>query len=274
MPVIDLKTTTTPPPVISLCRTTTLVAIVAFCLTTAGTQAQDDRFTPKVADSNWKKDDAATAQVMQSAAMLRAKLLEDPHRPTYHFCMPEGGAGDPNGCFYADGRYHFLYLHNPFGLGATWGHASSHDLVHWRHHPDAIPPGPDDEFGAYSGGAFVDEDGTAYLSYWLKPGSEGKGVGIAKSTDPEFNKWVKLQPNPLIKANHRGYFDHTDAERQASLLRYGRSHKYLEKRREILYGHGEQVPGSRLWREERQADSPARRSAGVPRRSPLSFRIK
>jgi len=211
MPVIDLKKTKTPPPVISLCRMTVVVAIAAFCLTTGDTHAQDGRFTPKVTGSNWKKDDAATAQVMQSAAMLRAKLLEDPHRPTYHFCMPENGAGDPNGCFYVDGRYHFMYLHNPFGLGATWGHASTHDLVHWRHHPDAILPGPDDELGAYSGGAFVDEDGTAYLSYWLKPGRAGKGVGIARNVDPEFNKWVKLQPNPLIKANHRGYYDYTDA---------------------------------------------------------------
>ena len=127
MPVVDSKKTTlvsqpSPAPQLNLLsvmhpwRTTTLVAMVVFCLTTAGTQAQDDRFTPKVAGSNWKKDDPATAQVMQSAAMLRAKLLEDPHRPTYHFCMPENGSGDPNGCFYADGRYHFFYLRNPFGF--------------------------------------------------------------------------------------------------------------------------------------------------------------
>jgi len=26
--------------------------------------------------------------------------------------------------------------------GFCWGHLSSHDLIHWRHHPDAIGPGP------------------------------------------------------------------------------------------------------------------------------------
>jgi len=77
---MDIKKTTNPPPAISLCRMATLVAIAAFCLTTAHAQAEDERFTPKVVGSNWKKDDAATAQVMQSAAMLRAKLLEDRRR--------------------------------------------------------------------------------------------------------------------------------------------------------------------------------------------------
>ena len=194
-------------------RVPVLFLLVASCSTTVHAreqEGQEDRFTPRVSGSGWKKVDPATAGVMQSATLLREKLLEDPHRPTYHFCVLENGAGDPNGAFYADGRYHFMYLHNPFGLGAAWGHVSSHDLVHWRHHPDAIVPSPDDELGAYSGGAFVDEDGTAYLSYWLKPGPDGKGVGIARSVDPEFNDWGKLQPNPLIKANHRGYYDHTD----------------------------------------------------------------
>jgi beta-fructofuranosidase len=194
-------------------RVSASILLAAFCSTTVCAQEQEkreDRFTPRVAGSGWTKKDPATDGVMQSATLLREKLLEDPHRPTYHFCMPENGAGDPNGCFYANGRYHFMYLHNPFDLGATWGHASSHDLVHWRHHPDAILPGPDDELGAYSGGAFIDEDGIAYLSYWLKPGPDGKGVGIARSVDAEFDKWVKLQPNPLIKATHRGYYDHTD----------------------------------------------------------------
>ncbi len=75
-------------------RVLVLILFVALYSTTVCAQEQekqDDRFTPKVAGSNWKKDDPVTAQVMQLAAMLRAKLLEDPHRPTYHFYMPENG---------------------------------------------------------------------------------------------------------------------------------------------------------------------------------------
>ena len=39
----------------------------------------------------------------------------------------------------------------PHGVGFCWGHISSQDLVHWRHHPDAIGPGDGDE-GCFSGG--------------------------------------------------------------------------------------------------------------------------
>ena len=85
---------------------------------------------------------------IQSARELREQLLADPHRPGYHFAMPEdvGRPGDPNGAFYANGRYHLMYLYDRRGIhgwdgkGFCWGHISSSDLVHWRHHPDAIQP--------------------------------------------------------------------------------------------------------------------------------------
>ena len=60
-------------------RVPVLFLFVAFCSTTvcAGEQKkQEDRFTPKVAGSGWKKGDPATDGVMQSAALLREKLLE------------------------------------------------------------------------------------------------------------------------------------------------------------------------------------------------------
>jgi beta-fructofuranosidase len=56
-----------------------------------------------------------------------------------------------------------MYLSNRSGSGFCWGHISSGDLIHWRHHPDAIGPGHGDE-GYFSGGAFVDDNGAAYLS--------------------------------------------------------------------------------------------------------------
>lgn len=44
---------------------------------------------------------------------FRENLLKDKDRPGYHFCDPEGigDPGDPNGCFYANGRYHMMYLY-------------------------------------------------------------------------------------------------------------------------------------------------------------------
>ena len=96
-----------------------------------------------------------------------------------------------------NGRYHLMYLYNRNGSGFCWGHISSGDLVHWRHHPDAIGPGQGDE-GCFSGGAFVDDDGTAYLSYWMLWGA--KGIGLAKSRGPDFDAWTKL-PTPTRSSN-------------------------------------------------------------------------
>ena len=109
---------------------------------------------------------------IKAAKELREILLSDRYRPGYHFTVPEdiGKPGDPNGAFFADGRYHLMYLYSRrgikawHGVGFCWGHISSHDLVHWRHHPDVLRPG-DGDGGCFSGGGFVDDDGTAYITY-------------------------------------------------------------------------------------------------------------
>jgi beta-fructofuranosidase len=127
-------------------------------------------------------------EVIRSTTEFRQRLLEDPYRPAFHFCLPEdnGHPGDPNGAFFSNGRYHLMYLYHRTDKGFSWGHVSSKDLLHWRHHPDALIPGDGDE-GAFSGGAFVDDDGSATLSYWMLWGA--KGIGLAKNTDAEFNNW-------------------------------------------------------------------------------------
>jgi len=161
--------------------------------------------------TQWSKSDPVPASVVQSTRLFREKLLEDTYRPGYHFCVPEdnGRPGDPNGCFYANGRYHLMYLYNRNGVGFCWGHISSRDLVHWRHHPDAIGPGDDDD-GCFSGGGFVDDDGTAYLSYWMLWGD--KGIGIAKSSDRHYDHWRKLDANPVIKSTEWGITETTSED--------------------------------------------------------------
>jgi beta-fructofuranosidase len=173
--------------------------------------ARIDRDDPRsaVVPTEWSKSDPVPASVVQSARLFREKLLDDPFRPGYHFCIPEdnGRPGDANGCFYANGRYHLMYLYNRNGVGFCWGHISSKDLVHWRHHPDAIGPGDGDD-GCFSGGAFVDDDGTAYLSYWMLRGA--KGIGLAGSTDRHYELWQKLDANPVIKSTEWGITETTD----------------------------------------------------------------
>ncbi|MDO5554890.1 MAG: glycoside hydrolase family 32 protein [Planctomycetia bacterium] len=150
-------------------------------------------------------------RVVLNTRILREKFLNDPYRPGYHFVVPEdnGMPGDPNGCFYANGRYHLMYLYSRTQGGYCWGHVSSHDLVHWRHHPDAIGPGNGDD-GCFSGGAFLDDDGTAWLSYWMLWGE--KGIGLAKSSDANYDTWTKSDVNPIIKSTKYGITETVDKD--------------------------------------------------------------
>ena len=103
--------------------------------------------------------------------------------------------GDPNGAFYADGRYHLMYLYRNTAANAFhWGHISSADLLHWIHHPDALT-GLDGDEGCFSGGAFVDDDGTAYLSFWQFPSRDRTcpgGLALASSRPP-YDVWERME---------------------------------------------------------------------------------
>lgn len=169
--------------------------VITACSVSGGTSAP----LPK----SWSFSGSVPDEAVRSSRLLRERFLADPYRPTYHFCAPEDMAlpGDPNGAFFADGRYHLMYLYNRSGAGFCWGHISSADLIHWRHHPDAIGPGAGDE-GCFSGGAFVDDDGSAYLSYWMLWGA--KGIGLAKSSGTDYEAWAKLPENPVIKSTEWG----------------------------------------------------------------------
>lgn len=150
-----------------------------------------------------------TPPVIHAARELRYRMLADPYRPGFHFAFPEddGRPGDPNGAFYANGRYHLMYLYNHAGSGFAWGHVSSKDLVHWRHHPCAIAPGEGDE-GCFSGGAFVDKDGRAVLTYWGLWAT--RGICLAFSNDEHFDQWSKSAANPVIRSTEFGVTETID----------------------------------------------------------------
>ncbi len=132
---------------------------------------------------------------------FRERLLADPYRPMYHFAVPEGIGipGDPNGAFYANGRYHLMYLYRHEQKGFCWGHISSTDLVHFRHHPDAITTGANSR-GCFSGGALVDDDGKAYISFWDFVVADGEfgGLRIAVSDDDNYERW-EILPEYAVK---------------------------------------------------------------------------
>lgn len=137
-------------------------------------------------------------EISNNARRYSELLLADRHRPAWHFAIPYGCGmpGDPNGAFFADGQYHLMYLYrNHHNAAYHWGHLVSADLLHWRQLPDALT-GMDGDEGCFSGGAFLDDDGTAYLTFWkfaAKDGSDRSGIGMARSASP-YVVWERMKP--------------------------------------------------------------------------------
>ena len=159
-----------------------------------------------------------TRQMTHQARILREKYLKDPHRPGYHFVVPEGTHGpvDPNGALFWNGRYHLCYIYQHEGKH-YWGHVSSVDLVHWRQHPPALGPGDGDD-GIFSGGVFVDRDGVATITYWRLGTPDG--IAIATSTDADLECWTKSPHNPVIPSTKFGYAEVPSADDKGTIV-YG-----------------------------------------------------
>ena len=141
-----------------------------------------------------KRDEAA-----EDARSLRERILSDPARPGYHFVVPEGVAMpfDPNGAIYWKGRYHLFYIFQDNRLGMKsdhWGHMSSTDLFHWRHHPTGLLE------GMYSGNCFINKDGIPTICYH----QHGRGNAMAVALDDELNEWKKLESSPITPKTKEG----------------------------------------------------------------------
>lgn len=126
-------------------------------------------------------------RLAENARQLRERILSDPARPGYHFVIPEGVAMpfDPNGAIHWKGRYHLFYIFQDSRSGQRadhWGHVSSTDLFHWRHHPTGLLD------GMYSGNCFINGDGVPTICYHQK----GEGNAMAVALDDDLNAWRKL----------------------------------------------------------------------------------
>lgn len=94
------------------------------------------------------------------------KLNSEYNRPLIHYTPEYGWMNDPNGLFYdrKENLWHIYYQYTPHdtvaGLPLHWGHASSKDLVNWKHHDLAISPERPDE-GIFSGSIVIDRQNTS-----------------------------------------------------------------------------------------------------------------
>ncbi len=126
-------------------------------------------------------------------------------RPLFHLTPWTGWMNDPNGFSYYHGQYHLFYQYNPYDTewdAMHWGHAVSHDLLHWTYLPAALAPdAPYDSFGCFSGSAMELKDGRQLLLYTgvrKEGGDKGKEyqtqcVAVGDGTD-----YRKYDQNPVL----------------------------------------------------------------------------
>ncbi len=136
------------------------------------------------------------------------KIYTEQYRPQFHFSPAINWCNDPNGLVYNNGIYHLFYQHNPFGNQwghMTWAHATSKDLIRWKHLPIAIPE--ENGIMIFSGTCVVDKNNTSGF------GKDGKIPMVAVYTGHIENKnqsqqiaysldygitWTKYANNPVL----------------------------------------------------------------------------
>ena len=114
---------------------------------------------------------------MISQTLLEARKYEEVfeqeitpvERPAFHLTPRVGWMNDPNGFSVYHGQYHMFYQYYPYAPkwgSMHWGHAVSHDLLHWTYLPAALAPDTLYDYdGCFSGSAFSLPDGKQLLMY-------------------------------------------------------------------------------------------------------------
>lgn len=140
-------------------------------------------------------------QANRNVADAASTVTKDPAHPIYHVTPASRFMNDPNGPIWHKGRYHLFFQHLPYWVekpdqGPGWGHVSSSDMVHWRHEPIALMPGPHayDAAGVASGCCVI-HDGIPTIVY---TGVGGPQAQCLATSDDEMKVWHKYTANPVI----------------------------------------------------------------------------
>jgi levanase/fructan beta-fructosidase len=137
-----------------------------------------------------KKFLIAIATLILSNNLIAQKQIPTPQwRPLYHFTPLKNWTNDPNGLLYLNGVYHLYNQQNPYENNwghMSWGHATSTDLVHWKHHGIALPEqiNGDDTTWRFSGSAVWDKKNSSGFC----KGDSGCLVAIYTADQPHSKK--------------------------------------------------------------------------------------
>ena len=137
---------------------------------------------------------------------LSPRSTSHPDRPHIHFTPETGWMNDPCGLIRLGDTFHLFYQHNPDAVewgNMHWGHASSTDLLEWRHHQLALTP---DHVGQiFTGCVVLDRDDTAVfglgslIAVFTHEGPLGQVQSLAWSSDQAMT-WTKFDRNPVLSA--------------------------------------------------------------------------
>ena len=156
-------------------------------------------------------DDYSCWQLMKESDTFDTTNRET-YRPVYHHTPMWGWMNDPNGLFYKDGVWNLYFQYNPYGStweNMTWGHATSHDLVHWQY--EGTPVEPDALGTIFSGSAVVDSANTAgfgknAIVAMYTSAAESQTQSLAYSTDGG-KTFTKYSDNPTLTAKEPDFRD-------------------------------------------------------------------
>ncbi len=141
-------------------------------------------------------------------------------RPVYHFTPAKNWTNDPNGLIYLEGTFQLYNQQNPFENKwghMSWGHATSKDLVHWKHLPIAMPEKIDkDTTWRFSGCVVLDKNnssgfcksGSCLVAIYTadQPNLKKESQFIAYSNDGGMT-YTNYENNPVIDLNRRDFRD-------------------------------------------------------------------
>ncbi|TAN35656.1 MAG: hypothetical protein EPN23_10815 [Verrucomicrobia bacterium] len=134
-----------------------------------------------------------------------AVLGAPPERMQYY--RPSGHNLKPGDCipWFHDGTFHLFYLNLRRNMHSKWDgghggleimHASTRDLITWRHHPVVAPIS--EPWETWNGtGAAVYHDGK-YWMFYPTPDYYGDHGGIQLVTSPDGEQWTKQYPHPFL----------------------------------------------------------------------------
>ncbi len=123
--------------------------------------------------------------------------------------------------FFHDGTFHLFYLVLRRNMHSKWNgghgalevhHASTKDLLHWQHHPIAVPIS--EQWEAWNGtGAVVHHDGKFWMFYPC-PDYDSRHGGIQLTTSEDGIHFTKQEPHPFLRGNDCEVFPDPDPKKK------------------------------------------------------------